>query len=1061
MASGKRNVYRKAALERLSSPEQLDKMITIVPAGLWIAAIGGAVIVALTLIWSLVGRIPVTVQTNGIYMYGNGVHTIYAGNGGIVDAVYVDDGNVVLKDEVMAVYENDEVQRKIDDLNERRGFVEAVTIDSIGDIGTDDNKGMLDIKSQLLTVDSNYLADAAMLDTKQRELDDQTVRTDEAYDSMISARERYYDLLNEGSTLEEQLAWQDAQNDVQEARSDWQQAKSDWEYAKGDVDRAKSDVATAKSDYDRAKSDASTAKSDYDRAMNNVDRAKSDLDRAKSDVSTAKNDVDRAKSDLDRVKNDVTSAKSEVDRAKSDVDRAKSDLDRAKSDVATAKSDVDRAQSNLDRIKNDISASKADVDRAKSDLATAKSEYDRLVSAYNTAQSEYNTAYSYYNQAKSNYDNAKLQYDSYTGTDASGGSYAGGGNYQAQIDDINAKLDIIGILYSDQYTKEKTKYTSEVTNGQLYQIMMQLREYVTVIEGSSDQPTTNNDPQDVDTWLNRIMTSDFMKAYNDSTSKTQNAEFSRKSNAYQLFMTYYQTFKSLLSNREDLESQLKQLKNQEAQYKDSKDLAEQKLKEEKEKLETASENAADKKKAVDDYDYDARIEEINESIEIAKKVVSENEARLAEAEEKVKEAQEKADDTDAVTAAEEEVKKREEELKKSQESVQGFEEELEEAEKKIKEAETGVSDAESGVDDAKKKVSDAEKEAEEAKKKAEEAEEEADKEKLDISDLEEAVDDAKDHAESLRKEISTAREAIDTARTKYYDAEREYIAAEKAQLERHAEAGKAGDQYNVALNDYNTELNAKRSLDMEVDQLETQTMSDMINADRQRDMIEMQFDNAKAAALSQIDKDLKTQQEAMRNSEIRATVDGLVTGLRIAEGNAIQAGSAVANVTGAPEMGMPMADNFVVSYVPVSEARKLERGMQVKIYPTTANRNEYGHMEGNIVNVDSYVTSREDMLNQLGDATLVDSFLKSGPVVEVTTELRIDETTASGYYWSNEKGRRLDIEEGTLVTTDMVTESKAPISMLIPYLKDKFDRISTRESTQNGSAQNDIGQNGQ
>ena len=61
----------------------------------------------------------------------------------------------------------------------------------------------------------------------------------------------------------------------------------------------------------------------------------------------------------------------------------------------------------------------------------------------------------------------------------------------------------------------------------------------------------------------------------------------------------------------------------------------------------------------------------------------------------------------------------------------------------------------------------------------------------------------------------------------------------------------------------------------------------------------------------------------------------------------------------------------------------------------------------------------------------------------VTCQLRTDETTASGYFWSSEKGADISIAEGTLVTADIVTEEKAPIQMVIPLLKEFFSMKET------------------
>ena len=95
-------------------------------------------------------------------------------------------------------------------------------------------------------------------------------------------------------------------------------------------------------------------------------------------------------------------------------------------------------------------------------------------------------------------------------------------------------------------------------------------------------------------------------------------------------------------------------------------------------------------------------------------------------------------------------------------------------------------------------------------------------------------------------------------------------------------------------------------------------------------------------------------------------------------------------------------------------------------------------MEATVLSVDNYVTSTEEIRNQLGDELLVQSFTQEGPVLAVTCQLRTDDSTASGYYWSSAKAKDILLAEGTLVSVDVVIERKAPITMLIPFLKEKF-----------------------
>jgi NHLM bacteriocin system secretion protein len=131
-------------------------------------------------------------------------------------------------------------------------------------------------------------------------------------------------------------------------------------------------------------------------------------------------------------------------------------------------------------------------------------------------------------------------------------------------------------------------------------------------------------------------------------------------------------------------------------------------------------------------------------------------------------------------------------------------------------------------------------------------------------------------------------------------------------------------------------------------------------------------------------------------------------------------------------------EDCIICYIPISSGKKVVPGMEVIVCPTTINRQEYGHMKADVVAVDDYVTPASSIRNALGDDTLAQAFTQNGPVVAVSCRLRTDENTASGYWWSSKKGADLMVADGTLVSADIVTEKKAPITMLIPYLKEKL-----------------------
>ena len=61
------DLFRQSALDKLSSPEQLDKAVVITPPAFWIALTGGVLIVLGAVIWGIFGRLPISVDANGIY----------------------------------------------------------------------------------------------------------------------------------------------------------------------------------------------------------------------------------------------------------------------------------------------------------------------------------------------------------------------------------------------------------------------------------------------------------------------------------------------------------------------------------------------------------------------------------------------------------------------------------------------------------------------------------------------------------------------------------------------------------------------------------------------------------------------------------------------------------------------------------------------------------------------------------------------------------------------------------------------------------------------------------
>ncbi|MBQ9505114.1 MAG: NHLP bacteriocin system secretion protein [Lachnospiraceae bacterium] len=251
--------------------------------------------------------------------------------------------------------------------------------------------------------------------------------------------------------------------------------------------------------------------------------------------------------------------------------------------------------------------------------------------------------------------------------------------------------------------------------------------------------------------------------------------------------------------------------------------------------------------------------------------------------------------------------------------------------------------------------------------------------------------------------------------------------------------------YERALSDYNTELSQVRELEDEVLQIEARMEGEEDEIRKSNLVLAEQFDSEKSAVLTQLDREIRECNEEISKNSICSTLEGTITELSIVEGQVIAAGDYVARVSSGDQ-----EDNVVVCYVPVADGRKIKKGMSASVYPSTANKQEYGHMRGTVAYVDEYVTSRAEITNQVGVVSLVDSFLQNGPVVEVRLELERDDSTESGYWWSSKKGNEIELVKGTMVAADISIEEKQPISMLVPYLKEKLTIKQAEENTDNG-----------
>ena len=98
----KPEIFRKVALDRLASPEQLDQLMQVTTPRGWLAlATAGGLLVA-ALVWSVVGSIPERIPGQAILLRSGGVFEVVASSGGRVTDLPVQVGDLITEGQVVA-----------------------------------------------------------------------------------------------------------------------------------------------------------------------------------------------------------------------------------------------------------------------------------------------------------------------------------------------------------------------------------------------------------------------------------------------------------------------------------------------------------------------------------------------------------------------------------------------------------------------------------------------------------------------------------------------------------------------------------------------------------------------------------------------------------------------------------------------------------------------------------------------------------------------------------------------------------------------------------------------
>ena len=111
----KQDLFRKVSLDKLSSPEQLDKLITVTTPKAWLSLLAIGFILVAAVIWGIFGSIPTKINGQGILIKGGGIFNVVHSDTGQVTDIRVAAGDRVRAGDVVARIDQPELIIKIND----------------------------------------------------------------------------------------------------------------------------------------------------------------------------------------------------------------------------------------------------------------------------------------------------------------------------------------------------------------------------------------------------------------------------------------------------------------------------------------------------------------------------------------------------------------------------------------------------------------------------------------------------------------------------------------------------------------------------------------------------------------------------------------------------------------------------------------------------------------------------------------------------------------------------------------------------------------------------------
>jgi HlyD family secretion protein len=168
------------------------------------------------------------------------------------------------------------------------------------------------------------------------------------------------------------------------------------------------------------------------------------------------------------------------------------------------------------------------------------------------------------------------------------------------------------------------------------------------------------------------------------------------------------------------------------------------------------------------------------------------------------------------------------------------------------------------------------------------------------------------------------------------------------------------------------------------------------------------------------------------STKVTSPYSGQVIEVQIPAGGLVGPGTPI--VTLQPDVDLLQ----ITAFVPATSVKEIKPGMDVEIIPSSVRPEEYGFIRGKVTTVADFPSTEAALMRLFQNDALVKALAAGGPMNQVDIEMLKNPNTPSGYEWSSKNGAPIQITPATLCAVRIVTREQQPITMVLPYLKNKL-----------------------